>query len=155
MYRYFRVFVVFLIMLISDIVSMCAEVFGITLVNELWYTSLFTVAVISIWLWNKRNLQPYKCPGSLFPALSTYGNIFVLYFFFIIFMLHALKNRLAVKIEKSDSISCFDIKYFTLRKSAVLNLGIKVMPDKRFISVMGNLYVKYDVVDWPFIFSLP
>ena len=45
-------------------------------------------------------------------------------------MLHALKNRLAVQIEKSDSMSCFDIKYFNLCKSEVLNLGNTIMPYK-------------------------
>ena len=45
-------------------------------------------------------------------------------------MLDALKNRLVVKIEKRDSMSCFDIKYFPLHKSAVWNLGIKIAPDK-------------------------
>ena len=68
-------------------------------------------------------------------SLSAYGNIFILCIFY--FMLHALKNRLAVHIEKSEIISCFDIKYFALCKSAVLKILLNnISSDKYFTSVV-------------------
>ena len=43
----------------------------------------------------------------LIPGLSSYGNISVIFYIFLIFVSHSLTNRLAVHIGKSESISCF------------------------------------------------
>ena len=135
-----------LTVLISDIVSVFVDVLVTKFVHESRYTNLFTITFISIWLWKKKNLQPYKLWCTLFPALAPIVTFSVLYLFFI-FMLPALK--VTVKIKESNIISCFHIKYFILHKRAVQNLK-----NKKLRYMVRNLSIKDNVVDWPFIFHL-